>query len=46
MQGEHNLMIEPVREHRLLAVLTSLEPLEEAFADLDEDLAPPHDLDL
>ena len=31
---------------RLLAVLASLEPLEEAFPDVDEDLAPLDDVDL
>ena len=43
------LIIEPVRKGRLLAVLAvlaSLEPLEEAFPDVDEDLAPLDDVDL
>ena len=37
------LIIEPVRKGRLLA---SLEPLEESFPDIDEDLAPLDDVEL
>jgi antitoxin VapB len=33
------LIIEPVRKGQLLALLASLEPLEEEFPDVDEDLA-------
>jgi len=40
------LIIEPVRKGRLLAVLASLEPLEETFPDVDEDLAPLDDVEL
>jgi antitoxin VapB len=43
------LIIEPVRKGRLLAVLAvlaSLEPLEEPFPDIDADLAPPDDVEL
>jgi antitoxin VapB len=40
------LIIEPVRKGRLLAVLASLEPLEEPFPDIDEDLAPLGDVEL
>jgi antitoxin VapB len=40
------LIIEPVRKGRLLAVLASLEPLEEPFPDIDEDLAPLDDVEL
>jgi antitoxin VapB len=40
------LIIEPVRKGRLLAVLASLEPLEETFPDVDDDLAPLDDVDL
>lgn len=40
------LIIEPVRKGRLLAVLASLEPLEETFADIDEDLPPLDDVEL
>lgn len=32
------LIIEPVRRGRLLAVLSTLEPLEDTFPDIDEDL--------
>ena len=32
------LIVEPVRKGRLLALLTSLEPLEAPFPDVDEDL--------
>ncbi len=40
------LIIEPVRKGRLLAVLALLEPLEETFPDVDEDLAPVDDVEL
>jgi len=40
------LIIEPVRKGRLLAVLASLEPLAEAFPDVDEDLTPLDDAEL
>ena len=40
------LTIEPVCKGRLLALLASLEPLEEVFPDVDEDLAPLDDVDL
>jgi antitoxin VapB len=40
------LIVEPVRKGRLLALLSSLEPLDEPFPDVDEDLAPPDDVDL
>jgi len=33
------LIIEPVRKGQLLTLLASLEPLEEKFPDVDEDLA-------
>ncbi len=32
------LIVEPIRKGRLLALLTALEPLEEPFPDVDEDL--------
>ena len=32
------LIVEPVRKGRLLALLATLEPIEEAFPDVDEDL--------
>ncbi len=34
------LIVEPVRKGRLLALLSTLEPVDEPFADVDEDLAP------
>jgi antitoxin VapB len=34
------LIVEPVRKGRLLALLGTLEPLDETFPDVDEDLAP------
>ena len=34
------LIIEPVRKGRLLSMLVSLAPLDEPFADIDEDLMP------
>ena len=40
------LIIEPVRKGRLLALLASLEPLEEGFPDVDEDLAPLDEVEL
>lgn len=40
------LVIEPVRQGRLLALLASLEPLEEKFPDVDEDLAPLDEVEL
>lgn len=40
------LIVEPVRKGRLLALLSTLEPLEEPFPDVDEDLAPLDDVDL
>jgi antitoxin VapB len=44
-EGER-LIIEPIRKGRLLALLASLEPLEEKLPDVDEDLAPLDDVDL
>lgn len=40
------LIVEPVRKGRLLALLSTLEPLDEPFPDVDEDLAPLDDVDL
>jgi antitoxin VapB len=40
------LIVEPVRKGRLLALLGSLEPLDESFPDVDEDLVPLDDVDL
>ena len=44
-EGDH-LIIEPVRKGRLLALLATLEPLEEPFPEVDEDLAPLDDVEL
>jgi len=38
------LIVEPVRKGRLLAPLGDLEPLDELFPDVDEDLAPLDDV--
>ena len=40
------LIIEPVRKGGLLALLASLEPLEEKLPDVDEDLAPLDEVEL
>jgi len=40
------LIVERVRKGRLLALLGSLEPLDESFPDVDEDLVPLDDVDL
>lgn len=32
------LIVQPVRKGRLLALLASMQPLEEAFPDVDDDL--------
>jgi len=40
------LIVEPVRKGRLLALLGSLDPLDESFPDVDEDLVPLDDVDL
>jgi antitoxin VapB len=40
------LIVEPVRKGRLLALLADLEPLEESFPDVDEDLALLDDAEL
>jgi antitoxin VapB len=38
------LIVEPVRKGRLLALLGDLDPLDEPFPDVDEDLAPLDDV--
>ena len=40
------LIVEPIRKGRLLTLLSTLEPLDEPFADVDEDLAPLDDAEL
>lgn len=44
-EGER-LIIEPVRKRSLLALLATLEPIEEAFADVDEGPLPLDDIRL
>lgn len=44
-EGER-LIIEPLRKGRLLALLTTLESLEETFPDTGEDLASLDDVEL
>ena len=34
------LIVEPIRKGRLLALLSTLEPLEEPLFDIDDDLEP------
>ncbi|HET6628583.1 MAG TPA: AbrB/MazE/SpoVT family DNA-binding domain-containing protein [Woeseiaceae bacterium] len=38
------LIVEPVRKGRLLALLSTLEPLDEPFPNVDEDLPPLDDV--
>lgn len=38
------LIVEPVRKGRLLRLLASLEPLDEPFPDIDQDLMPLDDV--
>ncbi len=40
------LIVEPVRKGRLLALLATLEPLNETFPDVDEALLPLDDVEL
>ena len=40
------LIIEPVRKGKLLALLDTLEPLQETFPDVDDTLLPPDDVEL
>ena len=40
------LIVEPVRKGRLLALLATLEPIEETFPDVDDGLPPPDDVEL
>ncbi len=40
------LIVEPIRKGRLLALLTTLEPLDEPFPDVVEDLPAPDDVAL
>ena len=38
------LIVEPIRKGRLLALLITLDPLDELFPDVDEDLPPLNDI--
>jgi antitoxin VapB len=40
------LIIEPVRKGRLLALLASLEPVDDAFPNVDADLPPLNEVEL
>ena len=40
------LIVEPIRKGRLLTLLTTLDPLEEPFPNVDEDLPPINDVAL
>ena len=40
------LIIEPIRKGGLLALLSSLEPINEEFPDVDDNLPPLDDVDL
>lgn len=40
------LIVEPVKKPGLLALLAALEPLDEAFPDVDEALLPPDEVEL
>jgi antitoxin VapB len=42
----HRLILEPVRKGQLLSLLDSLDPLDETFPNVDEDLPPLDDLAL
>ena len=40
------LIVEPVRKGRLLALLSTLKPVDETFPDVDEDLARLDDVEI
>ena len=40
------LIIEPLTKGRLLTLLAALEPIEEGFPDIDEDLLPADEVEL
>ncbi len=40
------LILEPIRKGRLLALLSTLEPLDEPFPEIDDDLLPLDDVNL
>ena len=45
-QEDNKLIIEPLRQKFLLKVLSTLEPLEEDFSDIDEGLLPLDDIEI
>ncbi len=45
-QEDDKLIIEPLRQKSLLKVLSTLEPLEEDFPDIDEGLFPLDDIEI
>ena len=45
-QEDNKLIIEPLRQKFLLKVLSTLEPLEENFSDIDEGLLPLDDIEI
>ncbi len=40
------LIVEPIRKGHLLDLLAGLDPIEEAFPDVDADLPPPEEVEL
>lgn len=42
----NRLIVEPVKKPSLLALLATLEPLDEDLPDVDEGLLPPDDVEL
>ena len=44
-EGER-LIVEPLKKRGLLALLATLEPLDENFPNVDEGLSPPDDVEL
>ncbi len=45
-QEDDKLIIEPLRQKSLLKVLSTLEPLEEDFPDIDKGLLPLDDIEI
>lgn len=45
-QEDDKLIIEPLRQKSLLKALSTLEPLEEDFPDIDEGLLPLDDIEI
>ena len=40
------LIVEPIRKGRLMALLSAMQPLEETFPDVDDDILPLDDVTL